>query len=315
MPSASAGETVGFVGLGEMGLRMCEALLDAGHALAVHDAREEPMRELETRGATRCASPAEVADRAETVLVSLPRPEIVREVACGGDGLLHGKAIRAYVDLSTTGAAVAEQVAATLGEAGVKCLDAPVSGGVAGVLARRLTVMTSGEAELDARVRPLLETFAGKVLWVGPSPGQGQTAKLLNNLLSATAMAVTSEAMTFAVSAGLDPQTLLEIFNSSSGQNTATRDKFPTHVLTRRFEAGFRLELMAKDVELCLAEARSRRTPMFVGAVVQQLWSLAASAAEPDDDHTRIVELYERWGDVVVAERSDAHAGGSSAHV
>jgi 3-hydroxyisobutyrate dehydrogenase-like beta-hydroxyacid dehydrogenase len=107
--------------------------------------------------------------------------------------------------------------------------------------------------------------------------------------------------MTLAVAAGLDPATLLEVFNSSSGQNTATRDKFPAHVLTRRFEAGFRMELMAKDVELCLAEARSRRSPMLVGAIVQQLWTLAAQSAEAHADHTRIVELYERWNDVVVA--------------
>ncbi len=308
MPERGAGAegTVGFVGLGEMGLRMCEALLDAGHELAVHDTREQPMRELRARGASACASAAEVADRAATVLVSLPRPEIVREVACGEGGLVHGGAIRRYVDLSTTGASVAEEVAATLGAAGVKCLDAPVSGGVAGVRERRLTVMTAGERELEQAVRPLLDAFAGKVLWVGPNPGQGQTAKLLNNLLSATAMAITSEAMTLAVGAGLDPATLLEIFNASSGQNTATRDKFPAHVLTRRFEAGFRLELMAKDVELCLAQARSRRSPMFVGAVVQQLWSLAAQQAGAHDDHTRIVELYERWGGVRVAAEDGA---------
>ena len=116
---------------------------------------------------------------------------------------------------------------------------------------------------------------------VGAAPGQGQTAKLLNNLLSATAMAITSEAVTFGVSAGLDPATLLEVFNAGSGRNTATTDKFPTQVLTRRFASGFRLELMAKDVELCLGEARGRRFPMLLGGLVQQLWTLARRRRQP----------------------------------
>ena len=157
-----------------------------------------------------------------------------------------------------------------------------------------------------ARVRPLLETFGKQVVLVGNEPGQGQTAKLLNNLLSATAMVIPSEAMTFGVRAGLDPATLLEIFNASSGRNTATADKFPAQVLTRRFDAGFRLGLMAKDVELCLSEARSRRIPMILGGLVAQLWSLAALAADEADDHTAIVRLFEGWTGVTVTAADGA---------
>ena len=155
-----------------------------------------------------------------------------------------------------------------------------MSGGVAGLEARRLAVMASGERAAFERVRPLLETFGSNVFWVGPSLGQGQTAKLLNNLLSATAVAITSEALALGVRSGLDPSMLLEIFNASSGRNTATTDKFPRHVLTRAFASGFRLRLMAKDVELCLAEARRRHVPMLVGGAVQQLWTLAAAGAQ-----------------------------------
>ena len=149
-------------------------------------------------------------------------------------------------------------------------------------------------------VLPLLEVFGQKVFWVGPAPGQGQLAKLLNNLLSATALAITSEALAFGVSAGLDARTLLEIFNASSGRNTATSDKFPQQVLTRKFGAGFRLKLMAKDVELCLAEARSRHIPLVVGSVVQQLWTLAARQAAVEDDMTVIVRTFEDWTGVTV---------------
>ena len=270
----SISEQIGFVGLGAMGAPMAAALLDSGYALAIFDERREAMQPLVARGANACGSAAEVADAAAVVLVSLPTPDAVRAVACGEGGLVHGRAIKTFVDLSTTGAIVAEEVAATLRAAGIEYLDAPVSGGVAGAQARTLTVMASGSAEAFARVRPLLETFGEKVFLVGAAPGQGQTAKLLNNLLSATAMAITSEAMTFGVRAGLDPATLLEVFNAGSGRNTATSDKFPKQVLTRRFDAGFRLGLMAKDVELCLSEARSRRIPMILGGLVAQLWSL-----------------------------------------
>ncbi len=302
----SANEQIGFVGLGAMGSRMAAALLDSGYSLVIFDERGEAMAPLLARGASGCGSAAEVADAAAVVLASLPTPEAVRAVACGEGGLVHGRAMKAFVDLSTTGAVVAEALAATLRGAGVDYLDAPVSGGVAAAQARTLTVMASGAAELFARLRPLLETFGEKIFLVGASPGQGQTAKLLNNLLSATAMAITSEAMTCGVRAGLEPATLLEIFNASSGRNTATSDKFPKQVLTRRFDAGFRLALMAKDVELCLGEARSRRIPMILGGLVGQLWSLAALQADEADDHTTIVRLFEGWSGVEVAASEGA---------
>jgi 3-hydroxyisobutyrate dehydrogenase-like beta-hydroxyacid dehydrogenase len=294
-------EQVGFVGLGAMGSPMASALLDAGYALAIFDERAEAMRPLLARGATGCRSVAEVGDVAPVVLVSLPTPDAVRAVACDEGGLVDGHAVKTFVDLSTTGATVAERVARTLGAAGIDYLDAPVSGGVAGAHARSLTVMASGSSEAFARVRPLLETFGKEIRLVGALPGQGQTAKLLNNLLSATAMAITSEAMVLGVRAGLEPATLLEIFNVSSGRNTATSDKFPRQVITRRFDSGFRLALMAKDVELCLSEARSRRVPMILGALVAQLWSLAAAQSDEADDHTRIIQLFEGWADVEVA--------------
>jgi 3-hydroxyisobutyrate dehydrogenase-like beta-hydroxyacid dehydrogenase len=149
-----------------------------------------------------------------------------------------------------------------------------------------------------ARVKPLLDTFGGTVLHVGERPGQGQVAKLLNNLLSATALAVSAEALTFGVRAGLDPTTLLAVFNAGSGRNTATTDKLPKHVLTRGFGSGFRLELMAKDLDLCLAEARAERFPMVLGSAVQQLWSLARATAAPGADHTEVVRLFEGWAGV-----------------
>ena len=300
---------VGLIGLGAMGGPMARLLLGSGHVLAVHDERHEAAEQLAGDGAVVCASPRDVADSAEIVLASLPTPEIVREVALGEHGVVHGTAVRTFVDLSTTGAKTAEEIAAALAEHAIDYVDAPVSGGVAGVESRTLAVMASGEREVFERVRPLFEVFAANVIWVGPSPGQGQTAKLLNNLLSATAMAITSEALTLGVRAGLDAATLLDVFNAGSGRNTATTDKFPKHVLTGAFESGFRLRLMTKDVELCLAEARRRHVPMVVGGTVQQLWTLAAAQAGEADDHTEIVRLFEEWSGVRIAAEAVVDAG------
>jgi 2-hydroxy-3-oxopropionate reductase len=292
---------IGFVGLGAMGAPIVQAIAEAGYELLVHDRDPRVAEQVVGRGVVAAPGARAVADAAEIVFVSLPTPGVVREVACGDDGLSRGEAIQVYVDLSTTGAVVAGDVAATLATRGIDVLDAPVSGGVAGATARTLAVMAAGEERVLERVRPLLETFGGRVFHVGSVPGQGQTVKLLNNLLSATALAVTSEALTFGVSAGLDPATLLEVFNAGTGRNTATSQKFPAHVLTRRFASGFRLELMAKDVELCVAEARDRRFPMLVGGLVQQIWTLARSQATADADHTEIVRLFEGWAGVEIA--------------
>ena len=294
---------IGFVGLGAIGAPISRALVEDGHDLVVYDQDPRALaRAVAAGGSVACESVQEVADAAETVFASLPTPEVVRAVVAGEGGVLGGSAVRTFVDLSTTGTEVAEELARAAEAAGVDYLDAPVSGGVAGAEARTLAVMASGDGVVFERVRPLLETFGRSVFHVGERPGQGQLAKLLNNLLSATAMAITSEATVLGVEAGLDPATLLEVFSAGSGRNTATTDKFPKHVLTRRFGSGFRLALMTKDVELCLAEARRRHVPMLVGGLVQQLWTLAADRLGDDADHTEIVRLFEEWNEVALSE-------------
>jgi 3-hydroxyisobutyrate dehydrogenase len=295
-PSA---RTVGFIGLGAMGAHMVARLIDAGHDVAVFDTRADAMAPHVARGARPCASAGAVADAAATVLVSLPTPDVVRAVA--GE-LAQGGAIEAFVDLSTTGPEIAAEVAAALGAVGVACLDAPVSGGVAGAQAGTLTIMAAGDAALFESLRPLLEALGRNVVLVGAQPGQGQLAKVLNNLLSASAIAITGEALTLGVRGGLSARTLLDVFNSSSGRNTASADKFPRHVLPRTFGAGFRLELMHKDVELCLAEARRQDVPMALGGAVGELWARAAASAAAGADCTEIVRMLEDDVGVVVGD-------------
>jgi 3-hydroxyisobutyrate dehydrogenase-like beta-hydroxyacid dehydrogenase len=289
--SDAHGSTVGVVGLGAMGSELASALLDAGYTLCVFDTRASAVASSAQRGAEVCTSARAVADRAPIVLTSLPTPAVVKEVAAE---IAQGSVIRTLVEVSTTGR-VAREVASIMRRAGVEFLDAPVTGGITGARARKLTVLTAGRAETFEQVQPILQAFAEVIVRVGDEPGQGQTAKLLNNLLSATALVATSEALTMGRRAGLRPEPLLEAFNAGSGRNTATSAKFPNFVLGGGFDSGFRLRLMLKDVQLCLAEARELEHPMVLGSLVEQLWGLAAQATDAEADHTEIVRLFEGW--------------------
>jgi 3-hydroxyisobutyrate dehydrogenase-like beta-hydroxyacid dehydrogenase len=298
------GEPIGFVGLGQMGGPMSRRLLAAGYRLVVYDIRAEAVAALVAEGAEAAASPAEVAARAEVVLVSLPTPQVVRAVALGPGGLIRGGALRTYVDLSTTGQAVAAEVAAALAERGIVTLDAPVSGGVRGAVAGTLAVMVAGPAAELERLRAVLEVF-GRVFHVGERPGLGQLMKLANNYLSATAIVATAEAIVLGVKGGLDPATMLEVINASTGRNTATEDKFPRQVLSGDYAAGFTTGLLTKDLGLCAAAAEALGVPMPVAAEVHARWRSAVAELGADADITTIVKCVERAAGATIASRRD----------
>jgi 3-hydroxyisobutyrate dehydrogenase-like beta-hydroxyacid dehydrogenase len=297
------GEQLGFVGLGNMGGPMAHRLIDAGHRLAVYDLREEAMAPLIARGAERTNSSRAVADASDIVFFSLPEPKDVQGEALGIAGIAAGKRAKIFVDLSTTGPRTTGRVAAGLAERGIGTVDAPVSGGVAGARKGTLAVMASGPRALMERVDPILAVF-GKVFHVGERPAMGQAMKLCNNILSATSMAVTAEAMVMGVKAGLDPKLMLEIINSGTGRNTATENKFPNEVITRRFAQGFATGLMYKDVRLCLEEAEALQVPMWVGNAVRTMWQLANSELGPQSDFTEIVRIVEDWAGIEVKARN-----------
>lgn len=294
-------ETLGFIGLGNMGHLMAGRLLEAGYGLVVHDIAAERVAALVERGATGAASAADVGDRVETVLVSLPLPEHVRQVALGKDGLAEGAKFRTIVDLSTTGSRVAREVAASLAETDRVMLDAPVSGGTAGAAAGTIAVMVSGPKAAFEALKPALDVI-GNVFYVSPEQGHGQTMKLINNMLSATAMAASSEMMVMGVKAGLDPRIMLDVVNAGSGRNTATSDKFPNRILPRKFDSGFATGLMVKDIALCLEEAQALGVPTWVAGAVRQLWQYAEMQGGADADFTRIVTHIEQWAGVEVED-------------
>jgi 3-hydroxyisobutyrate dehydrogenase-like beta-hydroxyacid dehydrogenase len=290
---------LGFVGVGQMGGPMAGRLLDAGYTLTVFDARAAALQSLAARGAQVAKSAAEVGSLADTVLVSLPTPAIVREVILGASGVASGSKVRTIVDLSTTGGRVEQEIAQALSPKGISLVDSPVSGGVAGATKGTLAVMTACAQEQLEQLRPVLEVF-GKVFYLGAKPGFGQTMKLCNNLLSGAAMAITSEAMVMGVKAGLDPRVMLDVINAGTGRNTASQDKFPRAVVPRLFNFGFTNGLMYKDVKLCLEEGSALGVPMWVAEAVRQSWYLACQELGSDSDFTGIVQYIEKWAGVEV---------------
>ncbi len=291
---------LGFIGIGNMGLPMALRLIDRGYGLAVFDIRKDAVAPLIARGARAAKSPADVASEAQTVLVSLPTPDAVQEVALGSNGIAKGSAVRVYVDLSTTGPQVAQLVANVLGEKGVSVLDAPVSGGVKGAEKGTLTVMVSGAMSVFEGVNPVLESIGENLIYVGERPGLAQIMKLVNNLLNATALAASSEAFVLGAKAGLDPEIMLRVINASTGRNSATEDKFPRSILPRTFDWGFTTDLIYKDVKLCLEQAETLGVPMWVGNAVRQLWAYAVSQGGGPRDFTTIIQYIESWAGVEV---------------
>jgi len=294
---------IGFIGLGNMGQPMARRLIAAGHKLIVYDTRNDAVAPLVAMGAQVASSPADVADRVETVMASLPSLQISEKVALGEGGVIQGKRIKRFIDLSTTGATVAAKIAAGLARKNIVQIDCPVSGGVGGASKGTLAVMVSGpKAEIDL-VKDVLAVF-GKVFVIGEQAGMAQTMKLANNFLSATAMAATSEAVAMGVKAGLDPTVMIDVINAGSGRTTASDGKFPQAILPRTFNYGFATALMLKDVRLCVEQAKSLNVPNSVMSAVLDQWEATNKEFGGDSDFTAIVKMVEQRAGVIVGKKT-----------
>jgi 3-hydroxyisobutyrate dehydrogenase-like beta-hydroxyacid dehydrogenase len=291
---------IGFIGLGKMGFPMARRLIEAKHRLVVYDQRKEAVDKLVALGAKAASSPKDVADRTETVLASLPSLQASLDVATGADGgVIEGARVKRFVDLSTVGSQMAVRIHGLLAKRNIVQIDSPVSGGVTGAEKGTLAVMVSGpRADFEA-IKPALEVI-GKVFFIGEKPGSGQTMKLANNFLSATAVVATSEAVVMGVKAGLDPAVMIDVINAGSGMNTASRDKFPRAILPRSFDYGFATGLMVKDVRLCLDEMKSLGLSMEVAEAVGRLWEVVIRDMGAESDFTSAIKPIEQAAGVVV---------------
>lgn len=278
-----------FVGLGAMGTPMATRLAGAGHELILCDLKESSARELAERlGATPV--PLTEAGPAATAILMLPDSRAVASVL---DRLLPKLPAGALViDMGSSAPATTVRLAARAAELGLDYLDAPVSGGVARAQTGELSIMVGGAHSAVARARPLLAALGTGVTHVGPS-GAGHAMKALNNLLSAVGLLAAAEVLAIGANFGLEPQTMLDVLNASTGGNHATRVKMTRFVLSRAFDSGFSLQLMVKDLRTALELASDTATPAPVSALCLQEWTAAGRALGRGADHTHIAAYVE----------------------
>lgn len=285
--------TIGFVGVGNMGLPMAEKILDAGHALTVHDLRQDAIRPLLERQARPAQSAKHVADETETVFVSLPTLDALRQFCLGEAGVLHGGKIKVLVNTCTVGAPLVEEIAVAAAEQGIAVVDCPISGGPPGARAGTLSVMVSGRPEAVEAVMPIISLW-GPVTVAGDRAGLSQVLKLTNNILSAVALAATSEAYVMGAKGGVDPEILTQAINVGSGRNSSTLDKFPKSVLTRRFDYGAEMHILMKDIELAIEQGERLGVPMWVCQTARLVFKHAIFAQGEQADITTLVQSVER---------------------
>jgi 2-hydroxy-3-oxopropionate reductase len=290
----NARQTLGFIGVGVMGKPMSAHLVKAGYDVLVFDVSADAMAVAVSAGARAAASVREVCDQAEVVFTSLPSPKVFLEVMTAAEGVIEGSAVRIAVDTSTVGPRAARAAAEALRARGIELVDAPVSGGAAGALKASLAVIVSGSEPAVEAVMPILRVF-GKPTMIGAEPGQAQLLKLLNNMLSSTALAVTAEAYVAGVKGGLDPKLMLDVLNISSGRSAASQEKFVRQVLPRTFDFGFPISSVCKDIGLAVDECEALGVPMWIGQQSRQLWNFAYRQGGGSRDMTEIVRFIEDW--------------------
>jgi 3-hydroxyisobutyrate dehydrogenase len=278
---------VGFIGLGRMGDPMVRRLVGGGVAVRGHDPAPGPRQAL-AELITHLDSPAEAAAGVRIVILMLPDSNVVESVVHGGllDALRPGALL---VDMSSSEPIRTRELAEQVARGGVTLVDAPVSGGVSGARAGTLTIMVGGPDDAAAALTPMLGLM-GRVRHVGPV-GAGHALKALNNLMSATHLLASSEAILAGQRFGLDPAVMLEAINGSSGRSGSTENKWPNYVLPETYDAGFTIGLMVKDIRIALGLAESTGAPAELAERAVELWTEAAEKLGPDADHTEIV----RW--------------------
>jgi 3-hydroxyisobutyrate dehydrogenase len=294
---------IGFVGLGQMGSRMAARLVDAGLQVVAFDIDSAALQKLVTRGASAAASPAAVAAQAPIIFCSLPQPHIVEQIMIGDGGLSGGTAVEIIVDLSTTGPTKVIQIAAHLRPHGIELVDAPVSGGIGGAEAGKISIMVSGSPAALARVQPLLRDMGDRIFVLGEAPGLGQKMKLVNNMLVAANAVAAFEALVMGVKSGLDATLMLDVINASSGRSFITTDKIPQCVLPRTFPQRFATNLLYKDLKLGVEEASLIGAPLWMMEAAQRFMAQAMEETDPTADYASLIKYFERRAGVEVAEQ------------
>lgn len=283
-------ENVAFIGVGRMGAQMAARLVAAGYGVCVFDPNEAAVKELVAKGASAAASPKAAAEGADAVMFSLPTPAILRAAVGGVEGVLDSVAEGAVlIDFSTVDPETTKELARAAAAKGAAFLDAPVSGGVAGAASGKLVLMVGGEDSVLEKVRPMLENLAGRIVHCGPI-GSGQLTKLSHNLIVAINTVALGEVLTASVKAGGNLEVLCDVLSAGMA-GSKMLDWFHKTLFTRERPALFAIDLMHKDIGLCLDEFSSY--PMPLGQLVKQTYNAARAKGLGGEDSTSICELYE----------------------
>jgi 2-hydroxy-3-oxopropionate reductase len=283
---------VGYIGLGTMGKAMARNILKAGFPLVAHNRSRAAVDELAAEGAQKAGSPAEVAGRVDVVFTNLPDTPDVELVALGPQGILEGAhAGLIWVDNSTIQPAGSRRIAERLASAGVRSLDAPVSGGDIGAREATLTIMVGGDENTLEVVRPILEVLGKTITHVGGT-GAGQIAKAANQIMVAAQMVGMAELLLFAQNAGADPQRVVEAIRGGAAQCWTLDVKAPRLFAGNR-QPGFKARLQAKDLKIIMDTAREYGTARPAAAVHTQLYNAMLSLGMEDLDNSAIVGVIE----------------------
>lgn len=284
--------TVAFIGVGRMGAGMAARLLEGGHTVVVYDPSAEAVEAMVRRGAEAASSIKEAASRAETVMLSLPNPAIVRNAVFGVDGLLTAEPLpRAVIDLSTIDPTTAKHLGEQLEREGVRFMDAPVSGGVIAAAEGSLLIMVGAGDEDLAEQRPLLELIGSRIVHCGPV-GAGQTVKLSHNMLTAINTLAAGEVLTASVAAGADLDVLMRVFTDGLA-GSKVLGHFERTLFTEDRPHLFALDLMHKDVSLFLDEFKDSVLPL--SQFTKQSYNAAQKQGLGPKDSTSVNEIYEAY--------------------
>ncbi|NYT78306.1 NAD(P)-dependent oxidoreductase [Alcaligenaceae bacterium] len=299
---ASTLPRIGFVGIGAMGAPMAGCLLKAGYPLSVFDNNPDRTAAFaKEHGIKPAASLAELGKEADVIITILPNSAIVQDVLFGPQGLAPSLRHGAVVIEMTSG--IPSQTVAfseRLADQGVVLFDAPVSGGVPRARTGELTIMAGGEqADIDT-ARPILNAL-GSVIATG-KVGSGHAMKALNNLVSSAGFLIGIEALIIGSRFGIDPETMVDVLNVSTGMNNSTQKKFKQYVLSRKFDSGFAMSLMVKDLTIALGIAHENNVNAPFADLCRNLWAGASAVLGPQADHTAVALLSEQLAGIQIGK-------------
>jgi 3-hydroxyisobutyrate dehydrogenase-like beta-hydroxyacid dehydrogenase len=257
-------DTVGFIGVGMMGGAIAARMLEHGVPVLAYDNNPATLEALVAKGAGRAESVKDIVDRTEIVFACLPTADICKQVALGNGGAIEGSKVKVYIETSSLGGDPIIEISDAMAAKGIEVLDCPVIGGTMSVASGNLGVLVGGPGAAYEKAKPALESFAGKIFYLGEKPGMGQVGKVVNNSVAYALVLASCEAVAVALKAGLDMDTAIDIINSGSGANFFTQKVMPNFIAQGKFEGTGAIEIGLKDVKLFLAEAArlEAETPM-----------------------------------------------------